>query len=679
MAKLSAPEKVKLTITPSWPILCVGLFLLALIIQNSDSVDRFFVTSYIHYTPRAEAQEIAETAHVPAATTADNNVVPETLDEKSDGTIFAAGSAPPNPPPPTPVIEELGQEIVFKDDSESAILAQQQKNEEEENADVETDDKSFVPSEGVQKLVELLRQATLKASRGEPVDFTEADRKTWEEQHPCRSRGELRSLYAERKHMKDVPINRQWNLVFSEYEKLHRTCTSKIGDLQQYFESKNTSSGCKFLVTEPHFGLGNKLFHTASTLMLAILTQRVILIPKATSIPALFCEPFAGSSWGIDDAFHSLIKDGRKPSEQFFKQVDHDKTVARKAKGTLGNSLYASAMNDEWVGPEPRFWCNTEQKYMSSVTWLTVSGCTLFVHKLMAIDIFRQAMEDLFPQKIVVTYLLRSVLLPTDPAWERILHVNEVYLSGAQKQVGVQVRFFQEDEEYKLKNEQINNRITKCMWEQKILPEVCPANPRDKALADPKFADCKHKLTAEDHQNPKVLKVLIGSLFLGLHDHLNDIYLRHEMTTTKEAVGIIQLTHELIQGDGVEVDTQALVEIISLSMSDVLLITPMSTFGGVIHAYGGLIPWFIEFGPEEDPAVVCERGKGIEPCYMGASQYYECKYDDAGQQKISDVVPYLKDCLAIDVGYGYRLNMIPEGYGMQMTPENFKDQDFSID
>ncbi|KAL3675230.1 hypothetical protein R1sor_025178 [Riccia sorocarpa] len=632
-------EKLRLAIRPTWPILCVGLFLLALVVQNSDAVDRFFVESYIHAPPKLQGPSTQSQA----------------------------------------LRLQASEEIVKTLPTETFLSEEEQQKKSSPEKDDEVDDNlTFVPSAGVQKLVESLREATVKASGGEPVEFSEAERQAWEAEHPCRSRAEIRDLYAERKHMKDVPINKQWNLVYSEYEKLHRTCMKRVGDLQQYFTSKNTSVACSFLIAEPHFGLGNKLFHTSSVFLYAILTQRVILIPESTSIPAVMCEPFAGSSWVISDEFHNLIKEGRDTSETFWKAVDGDKLVVRQAKGTLGNSVYSSSMNDEWVGPEPRFWCNTEQTYMNSVTWLSMSGCTLFAHKLFAIGMFRDILEDLFPNKLVLTHLLRSLLLPGDSAWERILHVNEVYLSEAQKQVGIQVRFFQEDEEYKLKNDRINNRITKCVWENKILPEVCPASPKDKAWNDPKFAQCKTKMSAEDHENPQVIKVLVGSLFLGLHDHLNDIYLRHEMTTTKEVVGIIQLTHELIQGSGAEVDTQALVEVISLSMSDVVLITPMSTFGGVIQGYGGVIPWYIEFGPEEDPPVVCQKGKAIEPCYMGASQYYQCPYDDVGEKKVSDVVPYLQDCLAIDVGYGYKLNMIPQGYGMQMTPDNIKDQDFYI-
>ncbi|KAL2607528.1 hypothetical protein R1flu_026101 [Riccia fluitans] len=606
-------------------------------LMNSDVVDRFFVQSYILESPRPQGPSTQSQAlHLQA-----------------------------------------NEETIVKRPAKEAIPLVEEKQRKTSVEDVVPvdNDLTFVPSPGVRKLLDSLREATLKASGGEPIEFSEAERKAWEAEHPCRSRAEMKSLYAERKHMKGVPVNKQWDLVYSEYEKLHRTCIKRVGDLQYYFASKNTSIACNFLIAEPHFGLGNKLFHTSSAFLYAILTQRVMVIPDSTDIPELMCEPFAGSSWGMSEGFYNVTMEMRNSSENFWKAVDSDKLVGQ-GKGTLGSSMYASSMNDAWVGPEPRFWCNTEQKYMNSVTWLSMSGCTLFAHKLFAIGMFREILEDLFPNKVVLTHLLRSLLLPGDSAWERILHVNEVYLSGAEKQVGVQVRFFQEDEEYQLKNDRINKRITKCMWENKILPEVCPASPRDKAWNDPKFAQCKTKMSAKDHENPQVIKVLVGSLFLGLHDHLNDIYLRHEMTTTKEAVGIIQLTHELMQGSGVEVDTQALVEIISLSMSDVLLITPMSTFGGVIHGYGGLIPWFIEFGPEEDPPVVCQKGKGIEPCYMGASQYYQCPYDDVGKKKISEVVPYLQNCLAIDVEYGYKLNMIPQGYGMQMTPDNIKDQDF---
>ncbi|KAL2642572.1 hypothetical protein R1flu_010159 [Riccia fluitans] len=605
MAKQSVAKRVKASLTTTTrtptigkvlPLFCLGLFLLPLFIQSSDSVNRFLRARFPSFPSEEEL----------------------TLENDTS-------SAPKSQAPPV-------------------------------------DPGSIKLPKPVKELVEAIREATRQAWGGDPVPYSDEEKKKWEETNPCRARVELKTLYSQRKHMRDVPDNEQWNLVFEEYGKLHRACTTRVGDLEKYFKSENSSiPACKFVVAETHFGLGNKIYHLSSVFMFAVVTQRIMLIPETTSVPAVVCEPFPGSSWKMKPRFYEQVKKARKTSLQFYDDVDLDMNK------TSPLETYASAISNVWK-PEPRFWCDTEQNYLTRITWLTIDGCLLWAHKLWAIDMFRPALEALFPDRIVFTRILRSLMLPTNPVWERVLHVNEVYLRNANKQVGIQVRFLNGEKEYTAKNELINDRVTRCVWENKLLPEVCPSK-KDPNFNDPKYAKCAEKLTAEDHKHPNITKVLIASLFLGLHDHLNDIYLRHEATTTKESVGLIQLTHEKIQGSGVEVDSQALVEMISLSMSDVLIVTPSSTFGGVAQAYGGLIPWFIEYAKKKGEPDQCEKGLGIEPCFLGANIHYSCKYDPPGYQDVPDLYPYFKSCLFIDVG---------DGYGMQMVPDKREDHDFSI-
>ncbi|KAG6554803.1 hypothetical protein Mapa_003823 [Marchantia paleacea] len=636
MAKLSGTKRLKSAMTPSFakvlPLFCLGLFLLPLLLQKNDSVNRFLRAKFNSYS--ADQEPVEEVAESPQLSDIDRTI-PTTANNNNN--ICNSSNS--------------------KRNSDSDSDGDQAEDNDEESA------RAFKLAQPVQELVEAIRAATRKVWAGTPIPLTDEERRKWVRKYPCRSRAELKSLYAQRKHMKDVPDNEQWDVVFAEYAELHRACTTRIGDLKAYFKAQNSSvAGCNFVVAETHFGLGNKLYQLSSVFMYAVLSQRIMLVPESTSVPSVVCQPFPGSSWTMKEHFLDVVRKKRKPSLTFYDDVDLDVNNTRKLE------TYASAMSNEW-GPEPRFWCNTEQRYLSQVPWLTIDGCLLFLHKLYAVDMFRPALEALFPDRIVLTRILRTLMLPADPVWERILHVNEVYLQNAEKQVGIQVRYLSGEKEYEAKNELINERITRCVWENKILPEVCPARS-DPGFGDPKFADCVAKLTPEDHKRPRIVKVLIASLFLGLHDSLNDIYLRHEITTTKESVGIIQLTHEKIQGTGVEVDSQAFVEIISLSMSDVLIVTPMSTFGGVAQAYGGLVPWFIEFAKKKGEPDQCERGMGIEPCYLGANIHYDCKYDASGTQDIPDLLPYLRSCLFIDVG---------AGYGMQMVPDKREDHDFSID
>ncbi|CAM6097396.1 unnamed protein product [Calypogeia fissa] len=497
------------------------------------------------------------------------------------------------------------------------------------------------------KLIRDIREAVKVAAGGSDVSLSDEDRQAWEEKFPCRSRVELEKFYEKRNHIQYVPLNKQWQEVLAEYAILHRVCMQRVGNLKDYFMSRNDSTGCKFLIAEAHYGLGNKVLHMSSLVMYAVLTQRVVLIPTSTSVPPIMCEPFPGSSWSMDDDLHGVTKTYRQNSNQLYSAID------QHMAGKESLSIHAAQGGGIW-GPEIRFWCNTEQMMFDKVMWLTFDGCLHSLPKLFAIAKFRPILEDIFPKKTVLTHVLRTVMLPADPVWERIANVHTVHLDNAEKQVGVQVRFLHGENQYKQDNFPVNGHITQCLLEEGFLPEVCPENATLVA-EDGRFVNCSSS-TIDTDPPPPVTKVLIASLFLGFHDYLQNVYLRHE-TVDRETVAVVQLTHEKTQGTGVDVDSQALVEIIALSLSDVLLVTPFSTFGGLAQGYGTLVPYFIEYNVTE--SVPCQRGLTTEPCYLGAIPHYDCHYDDPPNGSyVVDVVPYLQRCMHIDVGPGYAMLMM---------------------
>jgi xyloglucan fucosyltransferase len=120
-------------------------------------------------------------------------------------------------------------------------------------------------------------------------------------------------------------------------------------------------------------------------------------------------------------------------------------------------------------------------------------------------------------------------------------------------------------------------------------------------------------------------------------------------------VSIIQVTHGSLQHfNDIEEDRQALTEMITLSFSDVLFVTPLSTFGGVAQGYGAITPWFIDIRPESKET--CSRAQTVDTCYQLPVFKFQCPYDaNLNNQWILAKVPYLKDCLPIDVPYGIQL------------------------
>lgn len=154
----------------------------------------------------------------------------------------------------------------------------------------------------VAELIQKLKVTTLLASRGNKTLFTKGMRDAWHVKHPCRSRYEIRALYSLRKITKDVDDNPEWKSVYDAYEELHRTCVLQMGNVTEFFLGRKRIEGCKFVVAgvEPGAGLGNKVLSIVAAMVYAVITQRILLVPAATAVPGVFCEPFEGSSWEID-------------------------------------------------------------------------------------------------------------------------------------------------------------------------------------------------------------------------------------------------------------------------------------------------------------------------------------------------------------------------------------------
>jgi xyloglucan fucosyltransferase len=495
----------------------------------------------------------------------------------------------------------------------------------------------------VQKLVDSLKEAILKANGGKEPVWTKEDSQKWNAENPCRSRQELPHLYERRNHVEHVETNEQWNEVLREYSKLHRTCLRNVGDLTDYFNTGNRSTGCKFLIADvmEGTGLGNKVLVVLSNLLYAVLTQRVLLVPVPTLLPYIMCEPFEGSTWRIDNSSLAYPPGSHKKKwlhpQYFFGDIDKKKKW----------SPYASAITyvnkkifDQWH-PRPRFYCSASQEHYKDIPWLYITGCLYTLPNLFAIGTFRPTLEALFPDKLALTHLLRTIMLPGDTIWDRTKRMNDAYLNHADRRVGIQVRYKDGLPHYQQMNDMYNQRIAQCALENGILPMV-------NFSVDSRLDDAHVSEVAPE--NKKVVAVFIACLYTGLHNFLTKIFLRHP-TLTGESVALVQVTHEDAQEFGVEVDRQALAEVIGLSFADDLFVTPISTYGGLAQAYGALKPWFIEIRPKAKKA--CTRGRTIDICYQGGYTKYDCPEEEHINGKlIQDVVPYLTPCLVEDFPKG---------------------------
>lgn len=335
--------------------------------------------------------------------------------------------------------------------------------------------------------------------------------------------------------------------------------------------------------------------------------------------------------------------------------------------------IYAASTTEDWdFQPQPRFFCDTEQAHYRRVEWVGFRNNLYFAPKLFAVPSFGPVLEDLFPNRNVLTNLLRSVLLPGDPVWGRVKQVHDVHFRHANQRIGIQVRYFHGKSDFDLFHTQNEDHIEECLVEHGFLPnpnpsienfvneesDVSPEVQEVVELKNIEFLNDRDLVVAP----MKVTTIFVTSLYQSLSTRLSRSYVQTALGTG-DAVGVVQLTHEDEQFYGVEVDRQALTEILCLSLTDHLILTPLSTFGALAQGYGGLTPWFVDL--RADTPTPCVRAQTPETCYqIPASKSYLCPHDVQVNGKLmTDVVPYISDCHLVEDPF-FKVN--GAGLGLQL-------------
>lgn len=87
-----------------------------------------------------------------------------------------------------------------------------------------------------------------------------------------------------------------------------------------------------------------------------------------------------------------------------------------------------------------RFYCDTEQAYLTEATWVHFTGCLYFLPKLFTVPAFRPVLESLFPDpSLALTYLLRTLMIPNDGIWEQVKEQDNALFANVDRRVGIQV------------------------------------------------------------------------------------------------------------------------------------------------------------------------------------------------------------------------------------------------
>jgi xyloglucan fucosyltransferase len=519
-------------------------------------------------------------------------------------------------------------------------------------------------------LIQKLRAVTLQANGGEPVQsLTESEKNSWHQKNPCISREKLPLRYAVRKFEKHVDASPAWDAVLHEYEILHQTCTTKVQDISLYFLERNTSiAGCNYLVCDAVVpsGLGNKILITASCLVYAVLTQRVLLLPSTNTLADVVCEPFEGSSWKVNEGSigFPVPSDFWLSTEQFLSEVD---SSVGSHKGAIKDQATAVHATDVTVGgewrfqPHNRFFCSTEQKFLRNVTWVHLVGNQHFLPKLFVIPSFRTTLESLFPSRMVLTDVIRHSMLPVDSVWQRVDQVHEMQPDRADQHLGVQIHYTEGHLQHEMLHPLWEMRIKQCALDNGMLPEHRqPArdltslqftNTNSSTESDPDIQSIDSAASAVN----RTTTVFITSLYDSFERSLSSDYMR-EPPANGEHVTVVQLSKRHDQYFSREEDEQALVEIILLSLSDNIIVTPGSTFGSVAHAYGALQPWVLATQVIEGQQASCFKGQTVDACYHIPEKYLSCPHNPKfSGSSVHELVPYIKDCLPGEHPHGIQL------------------------
>ncbi|KAL7197191.1 hypothetical protein ACSBR1_037084 [Camellia fascicularis] len=185
-------------------------------------------------------------------------------------------------------------------------------------------------------------------------------------------------------------------------------------------------------------------------------------------------------------------------------------------------------------------------------------------------------------------------------------------------------------------------RILNCSVKKNLLPKLKPmTNPQESVSV----------VIYTPNKNPKSKALLVTSLDSAYLENLRNMYWENP-TINGEVIGVFQPSHEGYQQLGnLTHHMKAWAEIYLLSLMDVLITSPWSTFGYVAQGIGGLRPCILNNPQKEiNYDSPCHRATSMEPCFH-FPPFYDCRVKrrtDTGAR-----VPYVRHCE--DTRWGLKL------------------------
>ena len=217
----------------------------------------------------------------------------------------------------------------------------------------------------------------------------------------------------DRRFHQNPPIeNKLLRDVITNYEEHHANCYKlNDGDFTKEFTKEHKHMKCKYIIFKlDSSGLGNRVMGILSFYLMALLTDRVLLLTSHEyDITEVFCQPFPNSDWFIPMSF------------------DLNTHQSKFERPDMYHYAYGLNVKDSH---HPVIYIDSCEIYIVPV---------LFVNKHQDIQ---DRLHHWFPTKNVATVLIKYLLHPQNDIWEDIVHSWLINTrKGSEMTLGLQFRW----------------------------------------------------------------------------------------------------------------------------------------------------------------------------------------------------------------------------------------------
>eukprot|EP00271_Cylindrocystis_brebissonii_P018146 TRINITY_DN5011_c0_g1_i2.p1 TRINITY_DN5011_c0_g1~~TRINITY_DN5011_c0_g1_i2.p1 ORF type:complete len:468 (-),score=57.70 TRINITY_DN5011_c0_g1_i2:636-2039(-) len=374
----------------------------------------------------------------------------------------------------------------------------------------------------------------------------------------------------------------------------------------------------------------------SSAFLYALLADLTIIVSDISFVSRLFCNPLEGTSMFIADPLFNSIAHPIEENPDC--RLPRYKTLRDEGKHQeLPGVWFKMAYSEEEM-----FFCPDHQEAIQDTKFSLFRGDQWLGPPFYYLPKFKEQLDQMFPDRIVLPHLARFLFHPRNYYWNRITRAYHNYLAHSQRHIGLQIRSFSDNDA------DVNPRIFECLVNiTGVLPDVIP---KDEWMA---LLEGKEGRRHPEGRAGHVASISV--MVASLHSHHME-YLRKIYQTGQPVDGAMVSFHqesadnaEAWGGDRMAQFEGAIIEMFLLSFSSDLFLSEKSTFGAIAAALGGLSPWYFNIRHDvsgddwhKNNRSVCNRGTA-ETCLHGGPRNLDEKCP-ATQSHREEASKFLTHC-----------------------------------